>query len=208
MVDDVSVSIAFDDPADKAMIMTIAGGIRIEVGGVELTRQVGQAAYSRQANEEEPNETWWYEYTGQPLDADVIDYKGTVMLFVTISGFAENVLELARGSAERFDQLVSEVGDSPHRLVVSYLDGKHDLVRVAYQSSYYEVGGHRTSPVESSVGYAVSLPELCREVARCLNEFREYAGVHSPDSGSNSWYQERVSIADELEQYAAGEMSR
>ncbi|KAB1192383.1 hypothetical protein GJR96_02570 [Haloferax sp. MBLA0076] len=208
MVNDVSVSIAFDDPADKAMIMTIAGGIRIEVDGVELTRLVNQAEYNRKVNEEEPDETWWYDYTGEALDAGNIDYKGTVMLFITLSFFAENVLELARGSAERFDQLVSEVGDSPHRLVVSYLDGQHGLVRVAYQSYGFSVGKNLRPVVQSSVGYAVSLPQLCGEVARCLNEFKGYADAHAPDADSNSWYRERVAIADELEQYAAEKSSR
>lgn len=132
MVSGVSVSIAFDRPADESMIMTIAGGIRIEVDGVELTRLVNQAEHNREVAEEEPDQTWWYDYTGQPLDAGNIDYKGTVMLFITLSSFAENVLELARGSAERFDQLESPVGDSPRRLVVSYLDGGHELVRIAY----------------------------------------------------------------------------
>lgn len=203
MTQDVSVSIAFDEAAYESMMMTIPGGIRVEIGDIEVTRDTSQESGNTRASEERPNEIWWYDHVGQPLDAGALDYKGGFSIYVTISGFAENVLKLARGSPGRFDQLVSDIGDTPTRLVLSYLDGSHDLVRVAYQDLQRAAGTDHNPTVRSAVGYAVSLSALCGEVARCLNEFVEYVEAHSLDAHSNTRFQSIKGVADELERFSS-----
>ena len=199
-----SVQIAFDEPAGNEMVMTIGGGIRIEVDGVEVTRRTDQDAYNEELAGDDPNRTWWYDYTGQPLDAKPDDYKGELFLIVTIGLFAENVLKLAKSTADRFDQLTSDIGDAPTDLVVSYIDSEHEYVRIAYQPNMGDAGVGRNPTVEAAVGYAVPLDDLCLEVAQCLREFREYAERTATDAESNPLLDQYREDIDELEQLARG----
>ena len=203
-----SVQIAFDEPAGNEMVMTIGGGIRIEADGVEVTRLTDQDSYNDELVKDDPDRIWWYDYTGQPLDAKPEDFKGELFLKVTIGMFAENVLELARGTADRYDQLASDIGDAPDVLVVSYLDKVyerlHERVRVAYQPRQGVVGTKHNPTVEAAVGYAVPLDDLCLEVAQCLREFCDYAERTATDAESNPALDRYRDNADELEQLAHG----
>lgn len=198
----VSVKIAFAEPvADAVLPSTIPGGIRIEVDGTELTRNVNQTSYNMEADQEQSNTTWWYDFEGQPLDAYRYDYKGWVSVESTFISFSNNILQLKCNDIGRYEQLNSPVVDVAKILVLSYIDSEHELVRLAYQPTVGPVGADFSAPIDSAVGYAVPLNELCLEVARCLREFVDYATSGDFDH-SDPRFDDILNDADELEKLA------
>lgn len=168
----VTVSVGFYSPKSQGSVLpgTIQGGIRITAHGNEVTKFVGQ----NDMNAESSNglDRTWYDYQGNELSAGTHDFKGSYIEAV-LSVLAEKLRELKAGTVERFEQVTVDLVDSPHVLVLSYLDSSHETVRVAFQN---EQIGRKGDPVtDAAVGYPVSLEELCEEVARCLREYVEYA---------------------------------
>jgi hypothetical protein len=198
----VSVKIAFAGPvADAVLPSTIPGGIRIEVDGTELTRNVNQTNYDKEAETKHPDKTWWYDSGGQPLDAHKFEYKGHVSIETTIRSFADNVTKMELGGVGRYEQLRSPVSDVAKNLILSYIDDEHELIRLAYQDTTGRVDADFNAPIDSAVGYAVPLDELCLEMARCLHEFVDYATSGDFDR-SDLRFDEILDDAAELEKLA------
>lgn len=195
----VTVTVAFRDaqPSDDQLSQTNIGGLRIEIDGVEVTEYTDQKAINKEvAADPELNPVRWYDYTGQPLDAGQWDFKG-FYVEDALGGFIGTLRRMKKGGVERFEQVEVDLPDTSDVIVLSYLDGRHDVIRVAFQNRLETLGQPGVPTVDASVGYAVELDDLIREVARCGREYVEYAvGQHEEEWQS---LRELRIKADELE---------
>lgn len=199
-----TISIAFDQSTSRAVLpTTISGGIRIEVGKRELTRIKSQDKLDNQAKCDYPNETWWFDSQGEALDAGRYEFKGDSAVGI-LSPLLENLIKIQEGEITRFEEIASEIDRGAYVLVFSYIDDTHELVRVAFQNYGERTGDAGDATVSASTGYAVGLDEFCREVARCVREFVEYADRSGFTRSEWDLIAGLQSSAEELERLADG----
>lgn len=198
---ELTVSIAYNQSQSEAVLpTTISGGVRIEADEVEVTEIASQKNLNAQAECDYPNETWWFDYQGEALDAGRYEYKGDSVVGV-LSPLVENLIKIQEGEIGRFEEVTSEVGRGEYVLVFSYIDDTHELVRVAFQNYDERTGDSGDATIDASIGYAVELDDFCREVAQCTREFIDYAersGFMLSDWELLRGFQ---SSAEELEQF-------
>lgn len=177
----VSVSIAFEKPTpDSLALGAMRGGIRIDVGGAEMTRYENQNELNEGAVEDETRKPRnWFTYSGESLSkSGYYDYKGS-QLFTHLRDLLTALIEIKEKQGCRFDEVVIELHEVEEVLVLSYLDG--ELVRCAFQNRY---GRESTinPTTKAALGYAIELDALSQEMIRCGRELLEYMHRGFPDA--------------------------
>lgn len=175
------MSVAFEKPTPESLTLgTVKGGIRIDVGGTEITRYENQNKLNEDAVEDETRKPRnWFTYSGELLpERGYYDYKG-YQLFTHLRDLLTALIEIKKKEGYRFEEVVIELHEVEEVLVLSYFDGK--FVRCAFQNGY---GRESTinPTTKAALGYAVELDTLGREMVRCGRELLEYMRRGFPDA--------------------------
>lgn len=198
---DITVSIGFEKPRSQGSVLpsTIQGGVRVEVQGNELTRAVGQSDTTDEKSNRLTEPTVWYDYQGNEHATGKWAFKGGYIEAI-LSSLAEVVKDLGAGTVGRHEQRTVELVKSDYVLIFSYIDSQHDVLRMAFQNG--RVGESDNPTVEGAVGYPVPFDGLCREIARCLREYVEYARRSDFDPDDWESLDEFETDAERLEELA------
>lgn len=197
----VTISIGFKESNSQGSVLpgTIQGGIRVAVQEEELTALTCQSEMNKEKSQTRPHHTWWYDYQGNDLSAGKYDFKGDY-IEAMLSVLVHVLEELGTGEINRHEEMTVDLPKSDYVLVLSYIDSTHEFLRMAFQG---DQAGKKNSPrLKAAVGYPVPFDGLCRETARCLREYVEYArrSGFNPDEWES--LREFESDAERLEKLA------